>query len=131
MDALNPEVRPQAPRDSRAAWRRALEWLPFVGPPLVLLADLEVGYALVPYSCRTGATWPLHLTSLAAVLLNVAAFVLAWRIWHGAGAHWPGDEPEPRAQARFLGLTGLLASAFSVLVALGMALPRWVVGACL
>ena len=127
---MDPEIRHQSPRDM-GAWRRALEWVPFVAPPLILLADLQASYLLVPYTCRTGAQLPIHLVSVVAFMLDAGAFALAWRVWRGAGSGWPGDEPEPRAQARFLGMTGLLTSAYFALVVVAMAVPRWVVGACL
>lgn len=117
------ELRREPPFDARSARRRALEWAPVVGAPLVVLLDLQVCYALVPWACRTGARLPFVLTVLAAVLLVAALGALAHRTWRGAGGGWPGEEVAPGARTRFVGALGLLVCAFGGAVVLALAVP--------
>lgn len=117
------ELRQEPPRDARAARRRALEWAPVVGAPLVVLLDLEVVYALVPWACRTGARLPFAATVLAAVLLVLGLGALAVRTWRSAGGGWPGEEAAHGARTRFLGALGAFVCLFSGAVVLALASP--------
>lgn len=117
------ELRQEPPHDARLARRRALEWVPVIGAPFVVLLDLQVVYALVPWACRTGARLPFVVTVLAAVLLVLGLGVLALRTWRAAGGGWPGEEVAHGARTRFVGALGLLVCAFSLAVVLALAAP--------
>jgi len=117
------ELRREPPFDARNAWRRTLEWIPVIGAPSVVLLDLQVCYALVPWACRTGARLPFVLTVLAAVLLLLGLGALALRTWRSAGGGWPGEEIAHGARTRFLGALGVLLCVFSGAVVLALAAP--------
>lgn len=124
------EVRREPPFDAPGARRRTLEWVPLVGAPAVVLLDLQVGYALVPWACRTGARLPLVLTVLAAVLAVVVLGLLARRTWRTAGGGWPGEELAFGVRTRFLGALGMLVCAFSLAVVLALAAPYLALHPC-
>lgn len=117
------ELRQAPPSDARLARRRTLEWVPVVGAPLVVLLDLQVLYALVPWACRTGARLPFVVTVLAAVLLVLGLGVLAVRTWRVAGGGWPGEEVAHGARTRFVGALGALLCLFGGAVVLALAAP--------
>lgn len=59
---------------------------------------------------------PLHLVTLATLALAVAGGLVAWRDWRRSGGEWPGEEGSVLARSRFMGVLGLLTSAFFALV---------------
>lgn len=117
------ELRQEPPFDARLARRRALEWVPVVGAPFVVLLDLQVVYALVPWACRTGARLPFVVTVLLALLLVLGLGALAVRTWRSAGGGWPGEEVAHGARTRFVGAVGVLVCLFSAAVVLALASP--------
>jgi len=117
------ELRREPPSDGRVAWRRTQEWLPVIGAPAVVLVDLQIVYALVPWACRTGARLPFAVTVLAALLAVAGLGMLAVRTWRLAGGGWPGEEVARGVRARFLGALGALVCVFSGAVVLALAAP--------
>ena len=117
------ELRREPPHDAPRARRRALEWVPVIGAPLVVLLDLQVVYALVPWACRTGARLPFVVTVVAAVLLVLGLGALAVRNWRAAGGGWPGEELAHGVRTRFMGALGVLVCVFSAAVVLALAAP--------
>jgi hypothetical protein len=89
--------------------------------PLAFALDLQLGYSLVYEACNRHSMLVLHLVGAAALVLVAGGALAAWRVFQAAG-----DE----RRARFLGRLGLLSSAFFLLVILGQALPRLVLGPC-
>lgn len=69
-----------------------------LGAPAAWAAHLGFSYLLVPESCRWGTDLVLHLVTVAAALVAVAATVTASRVLRGAG-----DD----ASARFVGVGGV------------------------
>ena len=92
------------------------EWLVNVGPPLLVLADLQLGYMLVSRNCLANALLSNHLVH--AFFLAAVLFLLfrAWHLWRSAGAKWPGTAPDLRTRSRFMAAIGMLVGAISALV---------------
>ena len=59
-------------------------WYGALGAPAVWLVRISVASALVPYACATGRVWVLHVTTVAAAALSIAAGALAWILLPGA-----------------------------------------------
>jgi hypothetical protein len=84
--------------------------------PLAWALGLNVGYALVLPACARGAVLPLHLVSVATLLLAAAGGLVAWREWRRIGGGTPDEAGGTIARSRFMAVLGLLASAFFSLV---------------
>jgi len=113
--------------DSR---RIAALWAGLLVPPLAFLANLEVGYALVPTACKAGNQGMIHLVHLVFLLLSLAAGLIAWRSWNTYGSEWSGAEGGPLARSRFMAGSGLTGSALFSLVIVAQWLPGFALTPC-
>ena len=101
-------------------------WIGLLLPPIAVLADLTIAYALVPRACATRNTLPIHLAHAGGLLLVLGGGLAAWRTWRMLGGGWPESEGGREARSRFLagmgvlfsGLCGLLVLAFWIAVLL-------------
>ena len=123
-------VRPEsAPREGRPVSVGAL-WAGVLTPPLAALVLLEVAYLLVPYGCRTGREWPLHVSALAAVLIAAAGSALAWRNWEAVGRTWPDTEGGATPRSRYLAAFGVLSGLLFALVIVAEWVPMLILEPC-
>jgi hypothetical protein len=104
-------------RIPEARHMRAL-WIGLLLPPIVVLADLEIAYALVPVACSWQSPLPVHLVHGTGLLLVFAGGLTAWRNWRALGVGWPEGEGGPLARSRFLSGLGVCLSGLCVLVIL-------------
>jgi hypothetical protein len=87
-----------------------------------MLANVGLGYALVPWSCAGKSHWALHLTAGLLLLVAASGALVGASQWrHGGGdANEPGagdDLRDERARARFMGAMGLASGVlFSVAI---------------
>jgi hypothetical protein len=79
---------------------------------------LGAQYGLVEVACGTGSTLPLHLATLAALLLALAALAVARRVWRRAASESPDAGGGPLPRSRFMAGLGLMASGYFTLVIL-------------
>jgi hypothetical protein len=52
----------------------------FIGGPSAWALHLNISYALVPESCERGTKLLLHATTIACLVVAIAAAAIAWRI---------------------------------------------------
>ena len=94
-----------------------LQWLAFLGGPLVWAGVFFVSYALVPTICQRGGLWILQLIPVVGLLLILGAGGLAWQNW----TRLTGQEGDPERRVergRFMALAGMILSVgFGLLVA--------------
>jgi hypothetical protein len=114
-------VRTERPERARFGSGRA-QWYGIIAPALAMLANVGLGYALVPWSCAGRSHWALHVNALV-LLLVAASGALAgagqWREGGGdAGDSSAGDDlADERARARFMGALGIASGVlFSVAI---------------
>lgn len=93
-----------------------------LGGPSAWASHLGVSYYLVPRACAEGTALALHLATVAAVGVTVAALVVAGRLRAGAGA---GDAP-----VRALGTLGLLLGWLFLAATLAEGIPALFVAPC-
>jgi hypothetical protein len=96
---------------------RAL-WTGLLLPPIVVLADIELAYALVPAACSSKSNLPVHLVHALAMLLVLFGGLIAWRNWRILGGGWPDSEGGPLARTQFLSGVGVFLSGLCALVVL-------------
>lgn len=93
------------------------------GGPAAWFLLLCVNYGLVRYICASGATWILHATTVAALLLVLGAAVVAWDAWRRSGRPGEATEGGVVGRTRFLAVSGVVTSAFFTLLVLGSWIP--------
>jgi hypothetical protein len=91
----------------------------FVGPAAAML-DLALSYYLVYPSQALESKWPLHVASLVAAGVAVCGILVARRLL--------AREPETAKVDEFLAICGIGMNAFSLLLVIGFAIPKLVLG---
>jgi hypothetical protein len=105
-------------------------WTGLLLAPVAFLANLEIGYALVPAACTARSTLPLHLVNAASLALALVGGLIAWRSWNTVGRVWPNGEAGPIGRSRFLAALGVLLAAQFALVILAQWLAVFLLDPC-
>jgi hypothetical protein len=100
--------------------------------PAAFAAGFQAMYAMTPWACYH-RQWSaiLHVIPVLTLAGIASAFRLAMASWRAAGAGWPGESSSVHARDRFLGLAGMVFSAFLSLIALAQWLPVFLLSPCL
>jgi hypothetical protein len=53
-------------------------WPALLVSPLLALASIGLGYALVTPACQASRTWILHASTMAFLVLSIATTIVAW-----------------------------------------------------
>jgi chromate transport protein ChrA len=91
----------------------------FVGPAAAML-DLVLSYYLVYPSQALEAKWPLHVASIVAAVMAAAGIVAARRVL--------AKKDETAKVDEFLAVAGIALNAFSLLLVVGFAIPKFILG---
>lgn len=105
--------------------------IPWIVPPLVVLATEEVSYMSVPWACARQAPVALHVVPVVALIVIALCGMLARRDWARTGRGVEDEAATVLTRSRFLAILGLAASIFCALIVLAMWLPMFIVGPCL
>jgi len=112
-------------------------WAGVLAGPLVWAANLLAGYAIVPWACGHRNAVPLHLLSLASILIIELRLLTSARApsrtcQSGRGATSADVPREERIRERthFMARLGLTSSALFATVIMATEVPRWVFDAC-
>jgi len=89
-------------------------WPALIVSPLIALASIGLGYALVNPVCTKGLTWALHALILGSLAVSLATTALAWT-----------------ERREFLGLMALWCGAFFSLVIAVQWLAQFFVTPCM
>jgi len=117
MPAYRAEVRREAP--PTGARGGGAQWFGLLAPPLAMLINLSLGYALVPWSCSAKSRVLLHAEIAVLVVISVIAGVVAHREWKRYGGGGEADDSGgPGARTRFLGVIGMGSSVLFTLILL-------------
>jgi hypothetical protein len=107
----------------------ALQWMGFLGGPVVWSAAFFVSYALVPTICERGGLWILQAIPVVGFLLTLGAGGLAWRNWTRLAGQ--GRDPERRVErGRFMALVGMVLSVGFGLLVVAQLIPTFVIHPC-
>jgi hypothetical protein len=91
----------------------------FVGPAAAML-DLGLSYYLVYPSQSLEAKWPLHVASVVAAALAACGIVASRRVLARKAEAAKVDE--------FLAVSGIALNSFALLLVLGFAIPKLLLG---
>ncbi|MEA2723261.1 MAG: hypothetical protein QOH59_1032 [Gemmatimonadales bacterium] len=117
------------PEDTRHPRRgRALAVALFI-PPLAVLANLEMAYALVDAACKSRTSLPLHLVNAGWLGVAITGGLVSWRSWQAVGNGWP-EEGGSVALARFIAGVALLLSGICVLAIAAQWIAVFVLDPC-
>jgi hypothetical protein len=106
-------------------------WFGVLGGPIIWAAHLQILYCLVPVYCRTGSALWMHVTSVACVVVSVAAGLTAWSCLSRARAgDSPTDEEVPAARPHFMALLGVANSALFTLIIIATAIASFMIDPC-
>lgn len=92
--------------------------------------QLVVNYAVVPYACWHRAEILGHLASFAAAALAASGAWVAWGSWKRYGGGMETEHGGAPVRGRWMAITGLVLSAYFVLLILGQWLPNLLLSPC-
>jgi hypothetical protein len=105
--------------------------VPWIVPPVVVLANEQVSYMTVPWACARQAPVALHVVPIVALIVIALCGTLARRDWERTGRGLEDEAATVLTRSRFLAMLGLASSVFCGLIILAMWLPMFIVGPCL
>jgi hypothetical protein len=124
----------EATADVRHHGRSVALWAGVLGSIAAWGLQLNLGYALVPWVCKTQHYIVLHLVTLVFFLFEVLAFYLSYRDWKVAGGgSLQSLEPNtggPISRTQFLGGLGMLTSTLAGLSIIAQGLASFFLNAC-
>ena len=120
------DVKPRPHDGTPLAW----EWIVNLGPPLLVLADLQLGYMLVSRNCLEEDRLSNHLVHGVFLAATLLLLLKAWTLWRAAGSEWPGKGPDLRTRSRFMSVLGILIASLSALVIAAQWVPVFVLHPC-
>lgn len=93
--------------------------------PVIFGADLLIRYALVQHACSTGHHYVLHVVSLMALLIVLAAAWFAWRQYAEVtnATEEGGSEPD---RTHFVSLLAVLMDSGCALLIIANAVPAFI-----
>ena len=101
-------------------------WFGMLGGAGAWFMHLLIAYSLVPLACSADLGILLYATIPLALLVASLATLVGWRGWQRAGeAELDPDDPDDpiRERVRFMGLAGLVASGFFLVVIVAQSVP--------
>jgi hypothetical protein len=119
-----------SPPHPRGARELGLLWLGVLGPPLLWLLHLQVGYVIVPLACRRSAPILVHGVTVAAIVIVAVMGFVALASWRRAGREWPDSSAGMISQDRFLAAIGLLIAALILAALVAQWLPTFFLDPC-
>jgi hypothetical protein len=107
------------------------QWVGLLAAPLAWAAQMQALYTMVPWACQTGHRAALVAVSVGALAVATVGGLVARRNWARVGRGEPGDEGGARGRSRFLGVAGLVTSAFFFLVVVAQGLATFILHPCM
>ena len=108
----------------------AIQWFAVLAPPLAWLLNLEFGFSLAHAACHGSGMGPIHLASIAALVIAGLGGAAALITWRRSGSDWPDDTVGPVQRSRMMATLGLGAAAFFMVMILTQWVPAFVFNPC-
>ena len=121
----------KAAKDLKEGAGAAALWAGVLAPPLAMLTQLQVNYALVLWACAgAGREWALHLVALLALTAAVGGGLISWRNWRKVGGGWEDEGAGAIPRSRFMAAVGIMISVLISLVVIAQWIPIFIHGPC-
>ena len=106
-------------------------WAGVIGAPVVWAVQMQTGYSLGPWLCKSQAYYVIHIITILCVALTLGAAWLSYRQWKQTGGESP-DETDGGAVARrrFLGALGVITSLMFTMLIVAQGLASFFYDAC-
>jgi hypothetical protein len=101
-----------------------------IAGPLAALYMQAIAYAGVQWACGHRNPITVHVIPVVFILLGVIAVWLSWRDWNAVGRITRAEGATISDRTRFVALSGLMLSSFSVVLMLALWLPMIVFNPC-
>lgn len=108
----------------------AIQWFGVLAPAAAWLLNLEFGYSLAHAACHGGGMAPVHLASLAALVIAALGGVAAVATWRRSGSDWPDDVAGIEQRSRMLATLGLGNAGFFMAMIITQWIPVFVLQPC-
>jgi phosphatidylglycerophosphate synthase len=116
--------------DYRTTSASAALWFAMLGGPFATAIVTGVNYAMITKACEDESVGWLYVVNILALVIGLAAFVTAYRMWQRFG----GGEPNSRFgvihRGKFMVVIGLMSSSLAILGVLMELYPIFVMGPC-
>jgi len=109
----------------------AAQWTGVLTGPLALAADQVSSYALVKWTCGHQQIVVLHLITIGALVAIAGGAFASWRGLSEVPAEATLDGGRSFDRGRFMAVLGLATCALFAVLVVAMAVPRWMIDACL
>lgn len=107
-----------------------IAWIGILLAPATWIVSFELNYALVPFACQSRSTWPLHSTSIVALVIAGVGLIAAGYTWSATGKVGLSDHADPVHRNGFLGMFGLLFSGILMVLISAQWIPVFFVDPC-
>jgi hypothetical protein len=101
-----------------------------VGAPFSALIMQAVAYAGVQWACGHNDVVLIQLVPIVFLLLAIAGLAMAWSDWKSTGRVPRAEGASIHERTGFIALSGVILSAFSVVLILSMWLPMIMFDPC-
>jgi hypothetical protein len=108
----------------------ALQWFGVLAPPIAWLLNLEFGYSLAHAACHGSGMVPVHLASIAALIIAGLGGAVALANWKRSGSDWPGEATGVVQRSRMLAALGLGNAALFLVMIVSQWIPAFVLDPC-
>lgn len=106
-------------------------WAGVLVPPLAMLTQLQVNYALVLWACGgEGRVFALHAVAFVTLAVTIAGGLLSWHNWRRTGGGWEDEGAGAIPRSRFMAVVGMLISALLALVVVAQWIPIFIHAPC-
>jgi len=102
----------------------------FVGAPLAALYMQLVAYNGVQWACGHKNVITIQVVPVIFLLLGVIAVWISWRDWTSVGRVTRAEGATVSERTRFLALSGLILSTFSVMLIIALWMPMIIFDPC-
>jgi hypothetical protein len=108
----------------------ALQWFGLIAPPMAWLLNLEFGYSLAHAACHGSGMLPLHLATVAALVLAGLGGAAALSTWRRSGSDWPRDVAGALDRSRLMSTLGLGLAVLFVVIIIAQWIPSVILHPC-
>jgi hypothetical protein len=105
-------------------------WFAMLGGPVATALVTGVNYAMITKACEDESVGWLYVVNFLALLLGLAAFITAFRMWQKMGGGQSNSDFGVVNRGKFMAIVGLMSSSLAMLGVLMELYPIFVMGPC-